>query len=649
MRARDWRLAATPAQTLVAPPYRWSPVPSPVRRPAAIRRSDRRCESHRRGSTGPRRRVGAARATSAIARTVSTAVSTRPRRRYDEQPARRPRRTVAAPSCRRIRPPRRSSLGPRARLARAADRHPAPASALDAHAARRSRGRRGRLLADPALRRRGGGDRAPPARTTSTAANVRRASPAQPPPPRLIVADRPLHGRRPCALARTAGSRFPRLSAPQRLAQFPVAHAGLASEQLAERVEPATHRPASPRLFQRGSSSTHQRSRPASAPARSGARPPRAAPPPGAAARRTRRPASPLPSLSTAGRSERRIGHLRRRSLRAREKSIRAIDGDAMQPRPQLRPTYIEPPQATQRRQECLLRDVLRRRGIARDQQGRTMQPVRMPAKKSSSMASSEPRWAARTSPASPTLRHPRSARASNPKLDPPPAIDYTLGLGRAIAWPGGDRYARLQRRPVRIRQPHRSRDEPRRPHTQLRTRPLNKVPPVLSSMESERCRRTPCRRERGPPPRPRRRDVSGRACLPGRAEGAAGGLQVRERGGAHAVEPLQTLKFLQSLTQRGSPARHGRRHQTIAAIGHYFASEVARLAGVSPRRIGSWARYGIIPPISKRPRVYSYADAGEAVLVPLPHRATFATRKIREIVENLRREYGTGRSRAPR
>ncbi len=78
-----------------------------------------------------------------------------------------------------------------------------------------------------------------------------------------------------------------------------------------------------------------------------------------------------------------------------------------------------------------------------------------------------------------------------------------------------------------------------------------------------------------------------------------------------------------------------------ISAIGHYSAAEVARLAGVSARRIGSWARYGIIPSISKRPRVYSYADAGEAVLVHYLVEQTFPTRKIRQIVENLRKEYG--------
>jgi len=52
------------------------------------------------------------------------------------------------------------------------------------------------------------------------------------------------------------------------------------------------------------------------------------------------------------------------------------------------------------------------------------------------------------------------------------------------------------------------------------------------------------------------------------------------------------------------------------AAIGHYSAGEVARLAGVSPQRVGSWARYGIVPRVSRKPSIYSYADAGEAVIV---------------------------------
>ena len=76
-------------------------------------------------------------------------------------------------------------------------------------------------------------------------------------------------------------------------------------------------------------------------------------------------------------------------------------------------------------------------------------------------------------------------------------------------------------------------------------------------------------------------------------------------------------------------------------AIGRYSAAEVARLAGVSPRRIGQWARYGIIPSVCRRPRVYSYADAGEAVLVRYLIEQRLRTREVRKIVENLRSRYG--------
>ena len=77
------------------------------------------------------------------------------------------------------------------------------------------------------------------------------------------------------------------------------------------------------------------------------------------------------------------------------------------------------------------------------------------------------------------------------------------------------------------------------------------------------------------------------------------------------------------------------------SAIGHYSAAEVGRLAGVSAKRIGSWSRYGIIPRVSIKPKVYSYADAGEAVLVRYLLDQKIPTKQIREIVENLRDEYG--------
>ena len=76
-------------------------------------------------------------------------------------------------------------------------------------------------------------------------------------------------------------------------------------------------------------------------------------------------------------------------------------------------------------------------------------------------------------------------------------------------------------------------------------------------------------------------------------------------------------------------------------AIGHYSAAEVGRLAGVTARRIGQWARYGIIPSVSSKPRVYSYADAGEAVLVRYLVEIGLKPREVRWIVEGLRHDYG--------
>ena len=77
------------------------------------------------------------------------------------------------------------------------------------------------------------------------------------------------------------------------------------------------------------------------------------------------------------------------------------------------------------------------------------------------------------------------------------------------------------------------------------------------------------------------------------------------------------------------------------AAIGHYSAREVGRLAGVSPQKIGSWARYGIVPHISRRPNVYSYADAGEAVIARYLISHGAKPKKVREMVERLREEFG--------
>jgi len=76
-------------------------------------------------------------------------------------------------------------------------------------------------------------------------------------------------------------------------------------------------------------------------------------------------------------------------------------------------------------------------------------------------------------------------------------------------------------------------------------------------------------------------------------------------------------------------------------AIGHYTAAEVSRLAGVSSRRIGTWARYGIVPSISEKPKIYSYADVGEAILAHYLVDLGWRPKSVRELVERLRKRFG--------
>jgi uncharacterized protein (DUF433 family) len=77
-------------------------------------------------------------------------------------------------------------------------------------------------------------------------------------------------------------------------------------------------------------------------------------------------------------------------------------------------------------------------------------------------------------------------------------------------------------------------------------------------------------------------------------------------------------------------------------AIGYYTPAEVARLAGVSAHRVGRWAREGIIlPSVSQRPNIYSYADAGEAILAHYLVDQGKKPRDVKQIVHLLREEYG--------
>jgi uncharacterized protein (DUF433 family)/DNA-binding transcriptional MerR regulator len=77
--------------------------------------------------------------------------------------------------------------------------------------------------------------------------------------------------------------------------------------------------------------------------------------------------------------------------------------------------------------------------------------------------------------------------------------------------------------------------------------------------------------------------------------------------------------------------------------LGIYWAVEVGQLAGVSRRTVGQWARHGYIRSSrsTTSPRVYSFQDVAEAIVVHeliargVPHR------EVRRTVENTREEYG--------
>jgi len=81
-----------------------------------------------------------------------------------------------------------------------------------------------------------------------------------------------------------------------------------------------------------------------------------------------------------------------------------------------------------------------------------------------------------------------------------------------------------------------------------------------------------------------------------------------------------------------------------LPPVGYYLAHEVGQLAGVSGGRIGQWARYGYIRSSQSegRPRVYSYQDVAEAMVVHGLINDGMPMSKIRVAVQNLRDEFGT-------
>jgi uncharacterized protein (DUF433 family)/DNA-binding transcriptional MerR regulator len=81
-----------------------------------------------------------------------------------------------------------------------------------------------------------------------------------------------------------------------------------------------------------------------------------------------------------------------------------------------------------------------------------------------------------------------------------------------------------------------------------------------------------------------------------------------------------------------------------IPPRGRYLAHEVGRLAGVSGDRIGQWARRGYIRSSvsSGRPRVYSYQDVAEAMVVHELVQREVALDAIKDAIDYLRESTGT-------
>ena len=82
-----------------------------------------------------------------------------------------------------------------------------------------------------------------------------------------------------------------------------------------------------------------------------------------------------------------------------------------------------------------------------------------------------------------------------------------------------------------------------------------------------------------------------------------------------------------------------------IPAHGHYLAGEVGLLAGVSGDRIGQWARWGHIRSSrsEREPRVYSYEDVAEAMIVHELEELGADLPSIRRAVERLRERQHVG------
>lgn len=80
-----------------------------------------------------------------------------------------------------------------------------------------------------------------------------------------------------------------------------------------------------------------------------------------------------------------------------------------------------------------------------------------------------------------------------------------------------------------------------------------------------------------------------------------------------------------------------------MAPRGHYLAHEVGFLAGISGHLVGQWANHGYIRSSweTQLPRVYSYQDVGEAMVVHELMEAGVPYKELREAIVGLRERFG--------
>jgi uncharacterized protein (DUF433 family) len=133
-------------------------------------------------------------------------------------------------------------------------------------------------------------------------------------------------------------------------------------------------------------------------------------------------------------------------------------------------------------------------------------------------------------------------------------------------------------------------------------------------------------------------RDADGAASPAGALERHAPSLE--DDAGRRGGEYDRAAKQPTTATDDGEPM------MTVHHLpprGHYLAHEVGRLAGVSGQTIGQWARHGYIRSSQSDapPRVYSYQDVAEAMIVHELRDRDVPYTRIQETIRNLRQSSG--------